>query len=205
MSSGWLRKLPSQCHTLSAQIANQLHGTSRRSGGMMWPGTDVTFHNGRAHRVLAYDPRVNFTTRVDTVISWFLDSAEPVNCVLLYHEEPDATGHRFGPFSTEVRTQVEVVDNLVGQMVQSLAAAGLLDRSVCGLRDAVVFYGSKREICSFSALCEVTVIAVIARSNAHFYTYPVFINSIKHNSLMAAEGQRKGSTLHIRVNVPACE
>ncbi|KAM7304503.1 bis(5'-adenosyl)-triphosphatase ENPP4 [Ixodes scapularis] len=109
-------------------IANQLHGTSRRSGGMMWPGTDVTFHNGRAHRVLAYDPRVNFTTRVDTVISWFLDSAEPVNCVLLYHEEPDATGHRFGPFSTEVRTQVEAVDNLVGQMVQSLAAAGLLDR-----------------------------------------------------------------------------
>lgn len=113
-------------HVVPIWVANQLHGG--RSGGMMWPGTDVTFRNGRAHHVRSYDPAVNFTARVDTVISWFLDPVEPANCVLLYYEEPDATGHRFGPLSAEMRAQVEAVDALVGQMVRSLKTAGLLDR-----------------------------------------------------------------------------
>ncbi|CAN7989470.1 unnamed protein product [Ixodes hexagonus] len=109
-------------------IANQLHDASRRSGGMMWPGSDVKFRNGRAHRVQSYDPKVNFTARVDTVISWFLDPAEPTNCVLLYYEEPDETGHRFGPLSAETRARVEAVDALIGEMVHRLERAGLFNR-----------------------------------------------------------------------------
>ncbi|XP_064472984.1 ectonucleotide pyrophosphatase/phosphodiesterase family member 5-like isoform X2 [Ornithodoros turicata] len=108
--------------------ANEMHNSSRHSGAVMWPGSDVKIHGDTSDHLVSYDPNVSFVSRVDTVISWFLHPHSPANCIFLYYEEPDATGHNFGPFSPEVQKMVESVDTLIGHMVEKLKAAGIFDR-----------------------------------------------------------------------------
>lgn len=112
--------------SLPIWAANQMHGG--RSGSMMWPGGDVPIHGVTTHYVQSYDAAINFTTRVDRVISWFLDQREPANCVFFYYEEPDATGHVHGPLSPITGARVEAVDALVGELVAALKRAKLWDR-----------------------------------------------------------------------------
>lgn len=109
-------------------VANQLHSLSRHSGGMMWPGSDVLIHNTVPYYTTKYDPKINFTTRLDNIISWFLHPTNPANCVFFYYEQPDAVGHEFGPFSPEIKTEVERVDSLIGYLVESLKMANIFDK-----------------------------------------------------------------------------
>lgn len=109
-------------------VANQVNSTSRRSGAMMWPGSDVRIHGGLSFYVEKYDPSVSFVSRVETVISWFLETENPANCIFFYYEEPDSTGHSFGPFSPEVKARVEEVDKLIGYMVHRLKSVGIFDK-----------------------------------------------------------------------------
>lgn len=113
-------------HSLPIWAANQLHGG--RSGSMMWPGGDVAIHGVSAHYAQSYDPSLNFSERVDRVVSWFLHPKEPANCVFFYYEEPDATGHEHGPMSPVTGARVEQVDALVGELVAALKRAKLWER-----------------------------------------------------------------------------
>lgn len=110
-------------------IANMLHNSSERhSGAIMWPGSNVKIHGHLIDHLLNYDPTVSFMARVETAITWFQHPSRPANCIFFYYEEPDTTGHQFGPVSDEMRRKVEEVDTLVGHMVHRLKEAGIFDR-----------------------------------------------------------------------------
>merc|ERR1711892_780107 len=104
--------------------------TYQRQGGKTgcdyWIGSEVA---GRQPTNYMIPPRpLNnaskpWTDRVDNVVSWL--KQDDVNLGLLYIEEPDHTGHMFGPDSPEVDQKLEELDGLVKYLVDELAKAGL--------------------------------------------------------------------------------
>ncbi|XP_053140059.1 bis(5'-adenosyl)-triphosphatase ENPP4 [Hemicordylus capensis] len=107
-------------------VTNQRKNKS--SAAAMWPGTDVKIHNTTPSHFMKYDPSVSFKKRVETIITWLNSSSPPVTFAILYWEEPDASGHKYGPEDTKNMTKVlKEVDKLIGLLVERLKAANLWD------------------------------------------------------------------------------
>ena len=62
---------------------------------------------------------------MDRIVS--LLEKEDVNLGLLYIEEPDHTGHMFGPDSREVNDKLEELNDVIGYLISRLKAADLYD------------------------------------------------------------------------------
>uniref|UniRef100_A0A8D0GAI6 bis(5'-adenosyl)-triphosphatase n=1 Tax=Sphenodon punctatus TaxID=8508 RepID=A0A8D0GAI6_SPHPU len=103
---------------------------NRRSAAAMWPGTDVKIQNVTPHYFMKYNHSVAFKERVDNITRWLNSSNPPVTFATLYWEEPDASGHRYGPKDTENMSKVlEQVDYDIGLLVQKLKAVGLWEKT----------------------------------------------------------------------------
>ncbi|XP_020657167.3 bis(5'-adenosyl)-triphosphatase ENPP4 [Pogona vitticeps] len=99
---------------------------NRASASAMWPGTDVKIHNSTPHFFMKYNSSVSFDKRVDNIITWLNSSNPPVTFATLYWEEPDASGHKYGPEDIQNMTKVlEEVDKLIGLLIQKLKASKL--------------------------------------------------------------------------------
>ncbi|XP_051880098.1 bis(5'-adenosyl)-triphosphatase enpp4 [Pristis pectinata] len=104
-------------------VTNQRQG--HKSGGAMWPGTDVSIHNTTPSYYLNYNRSVPFSKRVDHIIEWFSNSTHPINFGTLYWEEPDSTGHHYGPNSKELVKMLKEVDDNIGYLIEQLQKTGL--------------------------------------------------------------------------------
>nr|CAG31819.1 hypothetical protein RCJMB04_11m23 [Gallus gallus] len=103
----------------------QRNGTSAAA---MWPGTDVRINNTTPQFFMKYNFSVTFEERVEKIIRWLNSSDPVVNFATLYWEEPDASGHKYGPDDTEnMRRVLEQVDQHVGFLTGKLKASGLWD------------------------------------------------------------------------------
>ncbi|XP_075411121.1 bis(5'-adenosyl)-triphosphatase ENPP4 [Tenrec ecaudatus] len=108
-------------------VTNQLHG-NRSSAAAMWPGTDVSIHNTTPSYFMNYSPSVSFEERLNNITTWLSSSSPPVTFATLYWEEPDASGHKYGPEDTEHMSSVlKKVDNHIGDLVHKLKMLGLWD------------------------------------------------------------------------------
>lgn len=74
----------------------------------MWPGSDVAIGNRTASHFLPYNSHVTFQQRLKNVTKWMLgDEKEPAAMfAALYWEEPDRSGHIFGPDNDTAMSQV---------------------------------------------------------------------------------------------------
>ncbi|KAM4693840.1 bis(5'-adenosyl)-triphosphatase ENPP4 [Discoglossus pictus] len=106
-------------------VTNQLQG--HKSGSGMWPGSEVYIHNMTIDN-MKYNRNVSFAERVDTVTSWFTRAKDPINFATLYWEEPDSSGHHFGPDDHKNMTEVlRSVDENVGYLMSKLKNLSLWD------------------------------------------------------------------------------
>ncbi|XP_028591837.2 bis(5'-adenosyl)-triphosphatase ENPP4 [Podarcis muralis] len=106
-------------------VTNQLQ-ENRTSASAMWPGTDVKIHNTTPHFFMKYDSAIGFNERVENIIAWLNSSNPLVSFATLYWEEPDASGHKYGPEDTKNMIGVlKEVDNLIGLLVEKLKASKL--------------------------------------------------------------------------------
>uniref|UniRef100_A0A6I8NMY4 bis(5'-adenosyl)-triphosphatase n=2 Tax=Ornithorhynchus anatinus TaxID=9258 RepID=A0A6I8NMY4_ORNAN len=106
-------------------VTNELQA-NRTSAAAMWPGTDVKIHNTTPSYFMNYSSSVTFDERLGNITHWLTSSDPPVTFATLYWEEPDASGHKYGPEGTEqMRAVLKEVDNHVGNLVQKLKALGL--------------------------------------------------------------------------------
>ena len=101
----------------------------RRAASMFWPGSEVEIDSVRPTRWKPYDGKVTFDARVDTVLSW-LDVTGPqrLSFITLYFDEPDHSGHEFGPDSPKTAEAAARADSAVGRLMQGLRARGLYDK-----------------------------------------------------------------------------
>lgn len=103
----------------------QRHGL--KSAVYFWPGSESEIRGLRPNIWRPYNESVPFKVRVDTVISWLNNSSYVIDLALLYFNEPDTTGHMYGPDSQEVLQKVADMDEILGYIFDKLNETGLLD------------------------------------------------------------------------------
>ena len=80
----------------------------KRAATFFWPGSEV--HGLMATDWMPYNGSVPFELRVDTVLQWLSKTADAPALVTLYFEEPDHSGHLYGPYGEETRAAVRRAD-----------------------------------------------------------------------------------------------
>ena len=96
-----------------------------RVGVVYWPGSDVAirgqypdyYHDYAKKPLLTYAERLDEVERLLTLP----DDRRP-RLVMLYFDEPDASGHRYGPASHETRAAVERLDSLLAGLYARVRA-----------------------------------------------------------------------------------
>ncbi|ODN03469.1 Ectonucleotide pyrophosphatase/phosphodiesterase family member 5 [Orchesella cincta] len=108
---------------------NEMAGSGRRSGVMMWPGSAIPFGVNETvpSQSLQWNESYPFETRIDIAIDWITDPSEPINMVFVYFEEPDEIAHAFGPESPNVTEYIQIVDNTTGYLINKLKFFGIYD------------------------------------------------------------------------------
>lgn len=100
-----------------------------RSGAAMWPGSDVKIHGMFPNQYLPYNASVSFETRVEQIIEWFSGpKEESVDFGVLYWEEPDESGHKYGPQSSSMDEVIVGIDEKLGFLINELKKAGLYEK-----------------------------------------------------------------------------
>ncbi|XP_059184241.1 bis(5'-adenosyl)-triphosphatase enpp4 [Centropristis striata] len=102
-----------------------------KTAAMMWPGSDVPNGNRTPTHFSLYDSHVTFQQRLGNVTQWMLgdEKEQGVKFAALYWEEPDRSGHIFGPDNDTAMAKVlKEVDDNIGLLVSELKRTGLWGR-----------------------------------------------------------------------------
>ena len=94
-----------------------------------WPGSDVAIDGHYPDLWHSYDekPHLTFTQRVDGIMLQLTAKKSP-DLIMAYFEEPDASGHSYGPQAKQTRAAVENIDSLLGSLWTRIGKAGLQDQ-----------------------------------------------------------------------------
>ncbi len=100
-----------------------------RTASYFWVGSEADIGGVHPSVWKKYDGSVPFQARIDSVISWLNnpEDARP-QLITFYFQEPDATGHRYGPDSKQIDSLVTELDALVGYLVEELEKLPFYDQ-----------------------------------------------------------------------------
>ncbi len=111
-------------------VGAELHGLV--SASSYWPGSEAAIGGvGEVGGVRPtywgrYDDSVADEARVDQVLGWLdLPAERRPRLITLYFDEPDRSGHDFGPTSREVKAAVAHDDAMLARLRSGIAARGL--------------------------------------------------------------------------------
>lgn len=115
--------------------AEPIYVTNKKWGGftgsVVWPaGIGKVKGIGPDRLIPGADSwtEINNTERVETLINWFTDEANPVNLGLLYFLEPDETAHETGAGSKNVTDYIKgELNSALGYLIRRLKEVGLYD------------------------------------------------------------------------------
>ncbi|XP_007190933.2 ectonucleotide pyrophosphatase/phosphodiesterase family member 1 [Balaenoptera acutorostrata] len=97
-----------------------------KTGTFFWPGSDVKINGIFPDIYKMYNSSVPFEERILAVLKWLqLPKDERPHFYTLYLEEPDSSGHSYGPVSSEVIRALQRVDNMVGMLMDGLKELNL--------------------------------------------------------------------------------
>uniref|UniRef100_A0A8C2WNV5 SMB domain-containing protein n=1 Tax=Cyclopterus lumpus TaxID=8103 RepID=A0A8C2WNV5_CYCLU len=97
-----------------------------KSGTFFWPGSDVKINGSFPDIYKPYNGKVPFEERVLTVLKWLqLPDDDRPDFYTLYLEEPDKSGHSYGPVSGGMIEAIQGVDKIIGQLMNGLKQIGL--------------------------------------------------------------------------------
>lgn len=90
-----------------------------KAASFFWPGSDTDQKRPGIYK--NYDNKIPYGNRIDTVIKWLeLPEKQRPHLITLYFDEPDHTGHDFGPLSPENEKMVHKMDSVMGQLSSKL-------------------------------------------------------------------------------------
>jgi alkaline phosphatase D len=93
-----------------------------KAASFFWVGSEAPVGGMRPTYWKKYDDAVTFDQRIDTVIKWLGYPPEKrPELVTLYFDEPDHTGHNFGPKSPQTQKAVERMDSVIGIIREKLS------------------------------------------------------------------------------------
>ncbi|KAF6113625.1 ectonucleotide pyrophosphatase/phosphodiesterase 3 [Phyllostomus discolor] len=97
-----------------------------KAGTYFWPGSDVAINGSFPTKHVPYSSSVPYEQRISTLLGWLdLPKAERPSFYTLYVEQPDSSGHKFGPVSAQVIQALQSVDNAFGMLMEGLKQRNL--------------------------------------------------------------------------------
>ncbi|XP_057875905.1 ectonucleotide pyrophosphatase/phosphodiesterase family member 3 [Melospiza georgiana] len=97
-----------------------------KAGTFFWPGSDVPIGGKYPTLYNKYNGSVPYEERISGILKW-LDNAqsERPDIYTLYIEQPDSSGHSFGPVSAGVIKALQLADKAVGMLMDGLKQRNL--------------------------------------------------------------------------------
>jgi alkaline phosphatase D len=97
-----------------------------RSACFFWPGSEAKIAGFLPTYSLHFDNKIDDNARIEQVLAWLkLPPADRPHFITLYYNEPDHSGHEYGPDAPETKAAALKVDRLVGKLKEGLDATGL--------------------------------------------------------------------------------
>ena len=111
-------------------IWNTATRQGHRVGTMFWVGSDAGVGGTNPTYWRPFDRKVSFDDRIAQIFAWIdLPAGQRPDLVMMYFEEPDHTGHDFGPDDPRTAAAAARVDSALARIVAGLRARGLFDRT----------------------------------------------------------------------------
>ncbi len=86
-----------------------------KTASYFWVGSEAAIEGTEPSYWYPYDEQVPYLSRVDQVIQWLkLPPEKRPRLIFLYFDEPDGTGHHYGPEHPETGRVVSSVDSVLG-------------------------------------------------------------------------------------------
>ena len=99
------------------------------SGSYFWVGSEAEIKGVRPTYWKRYDHNFPYNQRIDSVISWLQKPPEVrPHLILWYIDEPDHTGHKYGPDSEEMKNIIVELDFLIGYFMAEIQNLPIADR-----------------------------------------------------------------------------
>ena len=100
---------------------------TRRSATIFWVGSNVKYNgNLPSFYFPIYNSSFSTEERFNMVIS-LLKEENPPNFIACYIDEPDKTGHNYGPESEQMKKTLVELDSLFGEFLQKMKNNGFLE------------------------------------------------------------------------------
>lgn len=92
-----------------------------KSATYFWVGSEADVGGVVPSFQKKYDHRFPFSQRIDSVVHWLsLPEAQRPQLIMWYMDEPDGSGHRFGPEGEDLKEVITRMDSLVGVFVRAI-------------------------------------------------------------------------------------
>ncbi|OQP52671.1 phosphodiesterase [Niastella yeongjuensis] len=96
------------------------------SASMYWVGSEAAVKGVRPTYSYVYNDKIPLDKRVDVVKDWLtLPEAQRPHFITFYMNEPDHSGHSFGPDAPQTQEAVHNVDNAIFQLTEAVKTTGL--------------------------------------------------------------------------------
>nr|DBA26665.1 TPA: hypothetical protein GDO54_010896 [Pyxicephalus adspersus] len=97
-----------------------------KAGTFFWPGSDVPINGSYPTYYKLYNGAVSYEERITSILQWLdLPKNERPDFYTLYIEEPDSSGHSFGPVSGGVILALLRADKTIGMLMDGLKQRNL--------------------------------------------------------------------------------
>ena len=91
------------------------------SASFFWVGSEAPVKGIQPTYWKKYEHEFPYEQRIDTVIHWLsLPEESRPHLILWYMDEPDGSGHKYGPLSKDIYREVEYLDSLVGVFLRKI-------------------------------------------------------------------------------------
>jgi predicted AlkP superfamily pyrophosphatase or phosphodiesterase len=98
----------------------------RKAGVSFWVGSEAEIHGKRPTFWRRFDLKLSFDKRLDEISRWLsLPEAERPQFFVVYLEEANSVGHKFGPDSPEMVDTIRMLDSRVGQLLERFRITGV--------------------------------------------------------------------------------
>ncbi|NXN25763.1 ENPP3 phosphodiesterase, partial [Nycticryphes semicollaris] len=97
-----------------------------KAGTFFWPGSDVAINGTYPTLYTVFNSSVTYEERISGILKWLdYSKSERPDFYTLYIEEPDSSGHSFGPVSSGVIKALQVADQALGMLMEGLKQRNL--------------------------------------------------------------------------------
>ncbi len=99
-----------------------------KSASYFWVGSEAPIKGYLPSIVKAYDHNFPYLARVDSVMNWLqLSEEKRPHLVMLYFDEPDSDGHKYGPENPDLIPTLKYMDDILGYILDGIKKLDIAD------------------------------------------------------------------------------